>query len=38
MEVNEVKGGMQVKVAFTIEVTDSGQAALVAECLYRYYG
>ena len=38
MEVTEVKGGMQVKVAFTLEVADQAKPALVAECLYRYYG
>ena len=38
MEVSEVKGGMQVKVAFTLEVADQAKPALVAECLYRYYG
>ena len=37
MEVSEVKGGMQVKVAFTLEVADQAKPALVAECLYRYY-
>jgi acyl dehydratase len=38
MEVTEVKGGMQVKVAFTLEVAHQTKPALVAECLYRYYG
>ena len=37
LEVEEVSGGMQVKVALTIEVKDSAKPALVAECLYRYY-
>lgn len=37
LEVEEVRGGMQVKVALTIEVKDSAKPALVAECLYRYY-
>jgi acyl dehydratase len=37
MEVTEIKGGMQVKVTFTIEVKDQAKPALVADCLYRYY-
>ena len=37
VEVTEVKGGMQVKMAMTVEVRDSPKPALVAECLYRYY-
>ena len=37
LEVEEVKGGMQVKAAFAIEVKDSAKPALVAECLFRYY-
>jgi acyl dehydratase len=37
VEVTEVKGGMQVKMAMTLEVRDSPKPALVAECLYRYY-
>ncbi len=37
MEVTEVKGGMQVKVAFTLEVKDQAKPALVADCLFRYY-
>jgi acyl dehydratase len=37
-EVNEVKGGMQVKVTFTLEVRDQERPALVADCLFRYYG
>jgi acyl dehydratase len=36
-EVTEVKGGMQVKLAMTVEVRDQDKPALVAECLYRYY-
>jgi len=36
-EVNEVKGGMQVKVTFTLEVRDQERPALVADCLFRYY-
>ena len=37
VEVTEVKGGMQVKLAMTVEVRDQEKPALVAECLYRYY-
>jgi acyl dehydratase len=37
VEVSEVKGGMQVKLAMTVEVRDQDKPALVAECLYRYY-
>jgi acyl dehydratase len=37
VEVSEVKGGMQVKLALTVEVKDAPKPALVAECLYRYY-
>jgi acyl dehydratase len=36
-EVSEVKGGMQVKVTFTLEVRDQAKPALVADCLFRYY-
>ena len=38
IEVTEVKGGMQVKVTFTLEVRDQERPALVADCLFRYYG
>jgi acyl dehydratase len=37
LDVEEIRGGMQVKVALTIEVKDSAKPALVAECLFRYY-
>jgi acyl dehydratase len=37
LEVGEVGGGMQVKVALSLEVKDSPKPALVAECLFRYY-
>jgi acyl dehydratase len=37
LEVEEIRGGMQVKVALTIEVKDAAKPALVAECLFRYY-
>jgi acyl dehydratase len=37
LEVQETRGGMQAKVALTIEVKDSAKPALVAECLFRYY-
>jgi acyl dehydratase len=36
-EVSEVKGGMHVKVTFTLEVRDQAKPALVADCLFRYY-
>ncbi len=36
-EVSEIKGGMQVKVTFTLEVRDQERPALVADCLFRYY-
>jgi acyl dehydratase len=36
-EVIEIKGGMQVKVTFTLEVRDQERPALVADCLFRYY-
>ena len=37
VEVTEVKGGMQVKATFTLEVRDQAKPALVADCLFRYY-
>jgi acyl dehydratase len=37
VEVTEVKGGMQVKLALSLEVKDAPKPALVADCLYRYY-
>jgi len=37
LEVSEVKGGVQVKVALTLEVRDQERPALVADCLFRYY-
>jgi acyl dehydratase len=36
-EVSEVKGGVQIKVAATVEVENSAKPALVAECLFRHY-
>ena len=36
-EVSEVRGGVQAKATFTIEVKDSPKPALVAECLFRYF-
>jgi acyl dehydratase len=38
VEVSEVKGGVQAKVALTVEVKGSDRPALIAECLFRYYG
>jgi acyl dehydratase len=37
VDVTEIKGGLQVKVAASIEVKDSDRPALVAECLFRHY-
>jgi acyl dehydratase len=37
LEVTEIKGGTQVKVAFAVEVKDAPKPALVAECLFRHY-
>ena len=36
-EVAEVKGGVQAKATFTIEVKDAAKPALVAECLFRFF-
>jgi acyl dehydratase len=36
-EVSEIKGGMQVKATFALEVKDQPKPALVADCLFRYY-
>jgi len=36
-EVTEVKGGIQIRVAATVEVESSPKPALVAECLFRHY-
>jgi acyl dehydratase len=36
-EVTEVKGGVQIRVAATVEVESSPKPALVAECLFRHY-
>ena len=36
-EVTEIKGGVQIRIAATVEVADSTKPALVAECLFRYY-
>jgi acyl dehydratase len=36
-EVTEIKGGVQVKATFTVEVKDAPRPCLVAECLSRYY-
>jgi acyl dehydratase len=35
-EVTEVAGGVQVKLAITVEVKDAPKPALAAECLYRF--
>jgi len=36
-EVVELDGGVQVKLAMTIEVRGQDRPALAAECLFRYY-
>jgi acyl dehydratase len=35
--VDEVRDGVQLTVAFTVEVRDADKPALVAEALYRYH-
>jgi len=35
--VEEVRGGVQLTVEFTVEVRDSDKPALVAEAVYRYH-
>jgi|SRR5436190_5568566 len=37
VEVTEVAGGHQLRIAVTVEVEDSAKPALVAECLFRHY-
>jgi acyl dehydratase len=36
-EVTEIKGGVQIRVAATVEVEGSSKPALVADCLFRHY-
>jgi acyl dehydratase len=36
-EVADVKGGVQAKATFTIEVKGAPKPALVAECLFRFF-
>jgi acyl dehydratase len=36
-EVTEIKGGVQARATFAVEVKDAPRPALVAECLFRYY-
>ena len=36
-EVDEIPGGVQMKLVATVEVEDSPKPALVAECLFRHY-
>jgi acyl dehydratase len=38
LEVNEIAGGVQVKLRVTVEVKDQEKPACVAECLVRLYG
>ena len=35
-EVTDVRGGVQVKIAATVEVKDSDRPAVAAECVLRY--
>lgn len=37
VSAEDVTGGVQLTVAFTVELQGSGKPALVAEALYRYY-
>ncbi len=37
LEVQEIKGGVQLRVTVTVEIKDSAKPALVAECLFRHY-
>jgi acyl dehydratase len=36
-EVTDVKGAVQAKATFTVEVQGSAKPALVAECLFRFF-
>jgi acyl dehydratase len=36
-EVTEIAGGVQMKIAATVEVENREKPALVAECLFRHY-
>ncbi len=38
VDVDELKDSVQAKVKVTVEVKGSEKPALVAECLFRYYG
>jgi acyl dehydratase len=37
LEATEIEGGVQVKLAATVEVESSDKPAVVAECLFRHY-
>ena len=37
VEVTEIDGGQQLRIAVTIEVENSAKPALAAECLFRHY-
>lgn len=37
LEVEEVPGGLQVKIKATVEVEGAEKPSLVAECLFRYF-
>lgn len=36
-EVSEISGGVQIRVAATVDVDGSEKPALVADCLFRHY-
>jgi acyl dehydratase len=36
-DATEIDGGVQMKIAATVEIEGSDKPALVAECLYRHY-
>ena len=36
-EVTEITGGVQIRVAATVEVEGAPKPALVAECVFRHY-
>ena len=37
MEVQDIEGGVQLKLVATVEVRNADKPALVAECVFRYY-
>jgi acyl dehydratase len=36
-EIDEISGGVQVTVDFTVEIDGSGKPACVAQAVYRFY-